>query len=1112
MSKKFDVLNISLAGTNLIEASAGTGKTYSIAILMLRLLLERHLPIDRILMVTFTNKAVAELELRIRLFIRKAYLYATGESCGDRTLAAVVDAAIEKQGKETAIRLLSDALRHLDETQVLTIHGFCQHTIRQFAFETDQPFNQEIVPASDEWIEDALFRYRREVINEIEPQVAFDYLHTRLEYDKMIQMVNNTINQKRFLEGEGNLPAERIDAILDKRQHSLESIGVIIRRCFKEILNIRIDGRSALAKSMKGSTEEFIRQFISDVESNSKYIPAFYSITGLKDAIGDYLQSDKESREAVYKYYKDFIRYGMEYVDRRKLQTGKISYDDLILCVSNAACNRESFRKKMAAKYDAVFIDEFQDTDAGQYTIFRELFASKGKTVFYIGDPKQSIYGWRKADLEVYKKARLDVRSNIHTMNLNFRATPLLVKATNLMLGKEKSPDLFLDDQIVYQEVSSGNTELGEMMKNGNPVIPIELTEVDDDKANIAFVCGEIIALLSGDTVITYKGVQRKITPADIGVIVRTNFQANEIRRNLLELGVPAMAKDRNMVFSSAEATYIRYLIEAVLVPTRGKINRMLFRTCFGFSLYQIRDLDIDLHADIFRKLKNVLLESGIYNMIETFLAEYGIRQICMHNLIGQRVLTNLIHLTEILHEAEQRHQLSPEALITWIKNAQGDSLNDEYEKRIESEEDAVQVITIHSCKGLSFNIVFAPYLNTVFKIPGGLVDFKMNNEYYFSLSYKLVDAAIMEKIQGDADRENRRLLYVTLTRPVYKCYISWYPKKGGPSTIERVLDADLKKNTYPELIAYKRGPAEATRLDPMSVDLKKRTSLTVRVSDKRVLEARVGMYSFSSLSRMHRIVPFSITPEEDSFTRFMLDTLPRGTQTGLFLHALFEVLDFSAPETYAVSLRNSGRMYPSLYSEEMEAPLLRMIYEVMNVEIPVKSSPFTLNRIKPTSKRAESEFYFFVNECRTAAIQSLFPDADLSDIHRMKGHVNGFIDLIFEHEGKYYILDWKSNYLGNRFTDYAPCSVRKAMTDNNYHLQYLLYTVATCRLLSQLIPDFEYESHFGGVIYLFLRGIRKDSDHGIFFEKPDKEKILQLEELLDPSYDLKQVKGRVDE
>ncbi|MGL4292741.1 MAG: UvrD-helicase domain-containing protein, partial [Bacteroidales bacterium] len=423
--KTFEVKKIALENANLIEASAGTGKTYSIAILALRLLLEKSIPIDRILMVTFTNKAVAELEMRIRSFIREAYNFAFGEKQEkDQTICDIVTAAKDKQGEEEIKALLTDALRQLDEVQISTIHSFCQNTISQFALETDQPFKQEIIANTDEIINDAMVQYRREKLNTIADQNIFDSIHSELNYDTMESAVMKVMDGKKYFEGTKDIPSTDLETLFKKKDSLKIEILGLIDRDYQLIGTLAFDGRTTLRKSYNKNIETFKETYISEFDKSSDKLPHFESLKELHAITKQYIAINEAIKLKPTAYVIDFINYAIQKVEAYKRRTDTITYDDLILCIRKATESNASFRKEMAAKYDAVFIDEFQDTDANQYTIFKMLYADFGKIVFYIGDPKQSIYGFRKADLDVYKQAKRDIGSDhLFTMNNNFRGT-----------------------------------------------------------------------------------------------------------------------------------------------------------------------------------------------------------------------------------------------------------------------------------------------------------------------------------------------------------------------------------------------------------------------------------------------------------------------------------------------------------------------------------------------------------------------------------------------------------------------------------------------------------------------------------------------------------------
>ncbi len=1117
--KKFNVQEIELKGSNLIEASAGTGKTYSVAILVLRLILEKKIPIDKILMVTFTNAAAAELELRIRKFVRLAYRYASeGKICEEEKILDVVNNA----EKETRLSVLKTALQSLDDLSVMTIHSFCQKTIGEFTFETRQSFDYEIITDDSGMLKNAANKFVREVLNSLEYE-DFTHLTEGLKIENMDQLLRKHLQGMKFLDAEDHVELTAIEKNRDEKHAALKKA---IEENFDKIKASDIGNRTDLGKN-RTSPEVFLPQFIKFCCNQRKYIEKFEFI---------YYPYGKEYSEAFDNaslVYIDFFKKAEEAIKHIKQKRGYISYDDQIKTIHTALQN-PYFINNLRDKYDAVFIDEFQDTDKYQYEIFSEVF--KGKTIFYIGDPKQSIYGWRGADLDTYKIAKSNVDLIVPSLDKNYRSTPRLLKALEKIMGHSK---MFLDEDILFESVESGNDELGDISIDGQEVPPITLWKFrpNDFESNYEKISGEVLMLLSGDNTINGE----KITPKDIGILTRTNDEARATKKALAKLGIPSVLRDEKRVMSSDESDLIRYLLIAVLKPKRGEILRVLNLPQFGYSpvpvrkeeksdqhkeLVELQKLEEDKHINNFIALRRVLQKEGVYNMIARFLDIYGIRKRCMEDVEGQRVLSNINHIAEILHQLARKTRMTPDELVVWLQRSK-DEANEEYQLRVESDEDAVQISSIHKAKGLQYKIVFAPFLSMFPRgyINGQVISFKKEvpvkdekesqKEYFFTMKFSDKEKADQALKRHQDEQENRRLIYVALTRAVYKCYISLVPKSrkyrgGKESNVESSLSTILSHYSGgSDLIEEVDFSKEETETKEQKEKIKKwkpevnDTPLTFspRKTDlnTKALDVPLQLHSFSGLRGKGHSVPFEVLTINNDYDKFIFLDLPRGATAGSALHSIFERLHFQKPETWEQTLKDAAIYYKSVLKEEWKQYFIDMVEHTMQAKITTKGDSFRLAEVNDSRKIMEMQFNFSLkNSVSKETIDQLLGDvARLGGDASLQGLMTGFIDLIFEHNNKFYILDWKSNYLGNTLEDYSQQAVKKAMIASNYTLQYLIYTIAVKRWLESRLPDFDYDRDFGGVIYLYLRGIRKGKDTGIYFSKPEKEKIQALDAML---------------
>lgn len=1130
---EFNVLTAKLEGTSLIEASAGTGKTYSVAILVLRMILEKEIPVEKILMVTFTRAAAAELESRIRDFIKEAHKFLIGRT--DLKPDDPIRQATEtgNKSKEEKAALMEKAVGSLDSLSVMTIHSFCQETINEFTFETNQSFDFEIISDDSELLQNTFRRYLREVLNTLDIEAFREYC-AKLKFDKMHELLKKYLQGMQFIDFDApdDTDLEQLKAKITDRKKELDEF---VKKSFPLILEKQMGSNPLRKEAEANNVEEFIRRFRNQLKEPARYFDKFGFMT---QEFGEHDNKLKQAEKNLLNYwYFDFFSYASREIESIRKAKGYISYDDQIRAVYKALDNN-TLRSKLREKYRAVFIDEFQDTDQYQYEIFKTVFRkepenSENETIlFYIGDPKQSIYGWRGADLDTYKTAGKDVGDDgILRMNRNYRSTGKMIEALNFLLGQPNKENLFLDEEINYYDVEAWPSDPGTMEYRGKEVNPVTFWKFDTDdfRNNDRAVAREIFYLLTKDYTIKGEKV-RPVRPGDIGVLVRANKEGDAIKKALAKFNIPVVKRDDKNVFDSDEAIQIQYLIEAVLEPSGGAINRALLFPPFGFSAVSadatehsagdppsdIRRSDTDRNIAIFTGLRQVLERDGIYNMISSFLTEYGIRSRCMNNVLGQRTLTNINQNAEILHKVEKKDKLTPRELLVWLHKRTGVESED-FEQRIESDEEAVQISTIHKAKGLEYKIVFAPYLCMIPKIKllgeHNVNTFKKDDQYWFTFNYPALSKEDKELHDLQKEQENKRLIYVALTRPVYKMYVSvmsrTYNKKEVKSSLDDLV-SDIDRFD-PKLFSVVDFTGE--RIVPDGGDYRPPEPEETRFEARRLVEKpdirnNFGIHSYSALNKAHYSVPFEKGDSDntDDYNQFIFQDLGRGANVGIALHSIFQRLDFSDETTWDQTILEASRYYSTIIHGEDSDKNLRsnlghfrqLVDHVMNTTINIDGTGLRLGEISKGDRLPELGFFFRINRVNRSEVNKyLGEDARLGGESNLEGLMTGSIDLLFRYNGKYYIIDWKTNYLGNSPELYDSDRMAQAMAGSNYHLQYMIYTVAAVRWLKSRLPSFNYEKHFGGVIYVFLRGVREDGDTGIYFTKPEKEVIDNLDSAL---------------
>jgi exodeoxyribonuclease V beta subunit len=856
--------------------------------------------------------------------------------------------------------------------------------------------------------------------------------------------------------------------------------------------------------------------------------------------------------------YGELIEFAKKRLPERKSALNIRFFDDLLADLHRALSGPGGslLADRMRSKYRAALIDEFQDTDQIQYKIFKSVFKEGSMPLFLIGDPKQAIYSFRGADIFAYLEAKEDVPDEQHhTMEFNWRSSERLVEAVNLLFSQNRQNPLVIDG-LTYPEVKvpeSAVKEQKELCLGERDSSPMQIwffsREASEKKcipikrANptiVKSVTDEIAGLLADASkgIATIDG--KAVVPGDIAVIVRGHKQAKYIYDSLQKRGIPAVVRSEQSVFQTQEALEFRTILNAIADPGHeGKVRASLATSILGISANGIaRTFDADGEADwekrlnSFKENHNLWKNYGFMTMFRTLLEKEGIRARFLSMPGGERSITNLLHCGELLHAEAVASHLGVDALCSWFsEQVTTPQVGEEHQIRLESDEKAIKILTIHVSKGLEFPIVFCPFLW------GGVID--GGKTVVAHEGYQLVADYGSDKFEqhhkdslDEGLAENVRLLYVALTRAKYRCYVAWGHFKYSESSALAYLFHSPEKvggsSSYQELIKV-MGAIEDSRMiekirsiasagsinlviDPSSES----EDISLRRNDEAeqlqcrtftgMIESDWRVSSFSSLIDGHESAPdFPDHDSSDESTESKSDetlhensffAFPKGADPGTFLHSIFEQVNFaSVNNIHLAELLSKGVEKSPAYSKYSDT-LHKMLTTVLNAEL---LKGLRLSGLQPGSWVQEMEFYFPLKSIDPKVLKGFFNKhgiktpvnlermAEMLNFQSVKGMLLGFIDLLFCHEGKYYILDWKSNHLGNQPENYMPDNLASDMERKLYPLQYLIYTVAVNSYLKRRIPDYKYETHFGGVLYLYLRGIDDSRPgNGIYFDKPD--------------------------
>ncbi len=1202
-AKELDLLETALEGTNLIEASAGTGKTYAITGLVLRLILESGVLIQQILVVTFTEAATSELKDRIRKRIREAVDAFSEARTDDPFLQGLLDRHPDPASRESALRRLNCALGDFDQAAIFTIHGFCLRTLQDHAFASGMLFDAELVTDQESLVREIVQDFWREHFyaasplfyaharaSGMSPEGLHDLVGKNLFNPHLKVIPVQAVTECQALEDRFTELFEKVSRSWASSRDAVETILLespalnrsryrlaSIPGCMRE-MDLHFQGE-CLSCSLCKSFVRFTRSSIEQSIKKSHEPPShdlFEQAEELQEVAQELQTSYGERILGLKVAFIDHLRTRLEV---RKASRNILFFDDLLVKLERALSEPGGVHlaEVVRERFQAALIDEFQDTDSIQYSIFQHIFGDGSSPLFLIGDPKQAIYGFRGADVFSYMEAARQTARR-YTLSENWRSEPNLISGVNAVFTQDHPA--FVYEEIGFKPASPAKAKKHELLQvDGRRPPPLrvwllEASQVSDGrpiprgKARpliIDAVAAEISRLVSLGRQERALIGDRPLREGDIAVLVRTNQEGGEVRKSLSSLGIHGVLTSTEDLFRTREALEMERLLTAIANPAHESLIRAALATdLLGVSGEEIARLMEDEIGWERRLLAlagyhETWSKFGFFRMFRQLLSENEILPRLMTLENGERRCTNVLHLSEVLHRVATENGFNMSALLKWLSSQRDESTPrlEEHQLRLESDENAVRIVTIHKSKGLEYPVVFCPFLWQDSKPRSGPFVFHDEGDA-MRLTLDL-GSPQEDEHRASAGKEqlaeNLRLLYVALTRARNRCTLIWGPFNGaGTSAPAYLLHPSVARDwdgalssledrfkgldddaVRADLEALRERAAQAMELEEMPIG---RGEVQPSAADQAVeLSSRLftssidrvwGFSSFSSLifKQPHR-AELADRDESASETASAQDvsaqarepeqspdifSFPKGTASGILLHKIFEELDFTSSDpriTRDVVLKGLGVQG---FDPAWADVLCRMIGNVLSIELPSEFGVFRLSQIPAAQRLIELEFTFPLQRLRGSGLTELFSRhvgpgaASGAATHRdrfrfdtVDGFMKGFIDLVFEANGRFYILDWKSNFLGPRIEDYGQEPLRKAVRESLYDLQYTLYTVALHQYLKTRLPGYRYELHFGEVFYLFLRGIdpAHGPNYGVYRDRPSGESIEALSEAL---------------
>jgi len=1170
--QNLDPASIPLSGRHLIEASAGTGKTYNITRIYLRLLLEKALSVQQILVMTFTKAATEELRARIDQTLRDALLNWDTLVTTDPFFIAMHT----QYSKESAAQKLRPALLELDEAAIFTIHGFCSRALSRQAFASGLAMDLSMAADSQAILLEAVRDWLRTVALD---ETQFALLSAKGWHipEHFLQVFLRALNTSGPLEA---IEDKAVDhAFLSDHHQQKTTILALLKTHEAEIradfitphdaTNTLTTGWQALCAWLADERLSACSQKQGDFLQQKRLAKKAYA--SIKTLLRPVYEFKKNYNKALKPYQNALAAHqaalsaqvvveGISTIRNSfaeaKSQRALMDFDDLITYLSQRlqADTGQPLIDALRSQYPVALVDEFQDTDPHQYAILETLYPNHAPehALFMIGDPKQAIYAFRGGDIFTYLQAREQADYHWH-MDTNWRSVEGVVTAYNRLfwggpLTEPSQHDVF-GYNIGYQPIQATENapaaklplqdpqtqfaaiNYAWLAEVANPSGKKGLPTSADWHAGLAHWCVAEISRLLAEVQLDGAALQEQ----HIAILVRTGSEARTLQNTLSTFGFPSVylsAKDN--IFHSEQAQELRLVLRGILeLENETLLISALSTALMGGDTQQLAAYHAQHSEHTWEKqrdkalmLRTLWLKKGCMSMIMQLIGQTYQPHPAQH----ERALTNMIHLAELLQQAARQHQ-HPQQLLKWFDyQCQADNPQNDAQLRLESDANLIRIVTQHGAKGLEYPIVFIPFASH-YKAPLGQGQSTAEYfEYHVPETHQLKrlvgkDQTATDAVTAETHAESIRLLYVAITRATHRCYVGVAPL---PNSHRSPLGLTLKLAAVDDwatsLHTFMQTTEGSSALIPIAVEpqpiFERQTNAAdpapwVVAKRQHQTQDHWSLSSFSALvrgthpgrqeqkDRADESTPLNHSAPPSSALRF---TLRKGADAGNLLHDILEQTNFEAPNDWplAVPLRRFGGL-----ESTQQVALTQWLQSCLDAPLPnigtADDTPFSLSCLSWSHTLRETEFYFPMQQVSLSDLSACLQThrgceqpVYLPGSTHLHGMMHGFIDLIFEHDGRFYVADYKSTHLGDQVEDYHWQALKHNNQDHYYDLQYLIYSLALHRYLAVRLPDYDPAQHFGGVYYLYLRGMHAlSADYsGIFHTAIPASLLAQLDHL----------------
>lgn len=1146
---------LDLAGHAVIEASAGTGKTYTLEHLVVELV-RRGAAIDEILVVTFTEKATREMRVRIRSRLR--------EEAGDPRVRA--------------------QLASFDRAPISTIHGFCQRLLAEHAFASGRFFEEERIDGRA-----AFGSALRDVMRSAEGDVeaVLSAALAQLGHDELEECLARFHHETCPIEPTVDLSQVRVALAAIPESVDLEAaLSTITHSIARRRPRAELPPLFDLAARARGGTPLgtlLPELFEWALTTEGRKSPQDRTIAVLAGHLGEHetLGAPLSAlARAIASPVPLLVHVVLPAVQARlaadKREKGLFDFDDLLAAVVETLRSPRGpdLVRAVRARHRHALVDEFQDTDERQWEIFRRLFFDAGPsgaratTLAVIGDPKQAIYGFRGADVHTYETARKEIEQHGRraVLDESYRTSVALIAGVHRVLvpqlgtGQAEAETPFFTGVNRYDApIRSARPALGLVDGEGNAAPPLRLVHLTSQHelraksvrtALAQHYARRIEELVAGAARVVDEEGTREIRAADVMVLTRSSAEGDEIGEALRARGIPYAFFRKDGLFQTDEAKDVLDVLTALVTPRDRALRARAFATpFFAVPVTQLRAArELPSDHPIARTFERLVELAGARELAPLFRAlegDTGLSRRELYLFESERRLTNYLHLFEVLLALSHKGRLSLRDLVERLgelTSGRARPSEDQDIQRLPSERSAVQILTIHKSKGLEAEAVFV-FGGFGQKPPSERAPVVLHPRGANGEERRIAWAGPMSRDEKalsrqEDDEEAQRLYYVALTRARSLLVLPYLgPRPAGPAREDLVHTDFAMKGAYRVVNARLR----AVVLTPQAGDerILERTELEVEPGvRKRVKNAPMPPRDEAALERALTPVPeltpatvgalrFSLAgPEVTSYSRMKSraaalesaldegerandevtgesldpavgeieeDGLPGGAAVGVMVHEILEHLPIEriraeevAQLTVDAALLSIARAAAERNALDPSLADAALALALRAQRTPVLTEGLTLpgGFAQPMRRLVEMPFVHPIPETH-AAIDA--PSATLASVER--GYVRGVVDLLFEHEGKLFVLDWKTD----RLARYDERSLAAHVRDH-YEVQARLYTLACVKLFG-LGDESEFDARFGGLVYAFLRGMGPSA--GVSFRRPSFSDVCAWEKAL---------------